>query len=96
MLPSSILFIILTVVEYSKGTTSGATTNVYVSWNGATQVASWRVLAGPSADALEAVLTMGKQGFESQIAIPAQPYVAVQALDGVGRVLATSSTVHAT
>jgi uncharacterized membrane protein len=77
-------------------TIAGSTTNVYVSWNGATQVTSWRVLAGASADALQPVLTMGKQGFESQIAIPVQPYVAVQALDSAGRVLATSSTVHAT
>ena len=73
---------------------SGSTTNVYVSWNGATQVASWRVLAGSAANSLQAVVTTTKQGFESQIAIAAQPYVAVQALDGAGRVLATSSVVH--
>jgi hypothetical protein len=74
--------------------TSGATTSVYVSWNGATEVASWRVLAGPSADALQAVVTAPKRGFESQVDIPAQPYVAVQALDSAGRVLSTSSAVH--
>jgi Arylsulfotransferase (ASST) len=75
-------------------TSDGTTANVYVSWNGATQVASWRVLAGTAANALQAVVTTTKQGFESQIAIAAQPYVAVQALDGAGRVLATSSVVH--
>ena len=75
---------------------SGSMTNVYVSWNGATQVASWRVLAGSSPDALQAVVTSTKQGFESQIAIPAQPYVAVQALDAAGHTLATSGVVHAT
>ncbi|MBV9413474.1 MAG: aryl-sulfate sulfotransferase, partial [Solirubrobacterales bacterium] len=75
--------------------TSGSTTNVYVSWNGATEVSSWRVLAGPGADALEPVLTASKQGFESQFAIPAEPYVAVQALDSAGRMLATSSVVQA-
>ncbi|MBV9943107.1 MAG: arylsulfotransferase family protein, partial [Solirubrobacterales bacterium] len=74
---------------------SGSTTNVFVSWNGATQVASWRVLAGPSPDALQAVLTGPKQGFESQLVISTQPYVAVQALDRAGRVLAASSTLHA-
>ena len=57
--------------------------------------ASWRVLAGASPDALQAVLTASKQGFESQLAIPAQPYVAVQALDGAGRLLTTSSIVSA-
>jgi hypothetical protein len=74
-------------------TTSGATTNVYVSWNGATKVASWRVLAGASGDALQAVATATKQGFETQVTIAAQPYVEVQALDSAGRVLATSSIV---
>jgi hypothetical protein len=74
--------------------TSGGTTNVYVSWNGATQVASWRVLAGSAANALQAVVTSTKQGFESQIPIAAQPYVAVQALDAAGRALATSSVVR--
>ncbi len=74
--------------------TSGSTTNVYVSWNGATRVASWRVLAGPAPGSLEAIVTSAKQGFESQISITAQPYVAVQALDTAGRTLATSSVVH--
>ena len=74
---------------------SGSTTDVFASSNGATQVASWRVLAGPSANALQAVLTGSTQGFETQLAIPAQPYVAVQALDRTRRVLATSPTVHA-
>ncbi|MBV9001808.1 MAG: hypothetical protein JO304_22305, partial [Solirubrobacterales bacterium] len=54
-----------------------------------------RVLAGPGADALEPVLTASKQGFESQLAIPTERYVAVQALDSAGRTLATSSVVQA-
>lgn len=79
-----------------SASTAGAATNVYVSWNGATQVTSWRVLAGASADALQVVTTASKQGFESQLTIPAAPYVQVQALDGAGRALATSAVVHAT
>jgi Arylsulfotransferase (ASST) len=75
---------------------AGASTNVYVSWNGATQVTSWRVLAGASQDALQAVITASTQGFESQVTIPTAPYVQVQALDSAGAVLATSSIVHAT
>ena len=73
---------------------AGGTTNVYVSWNGATEVASWRVLAGVSTDSLEVVSTAAKQGFETQIPIAPQPYVAVQALNSAGRALATSSVVH--
>jgi hypothetical protein len=76
--------------------TAGASTSVYVSWNGATQVTSWRVLAGASQNALQAVTTASKQGFESQVTIPAAPYVQVQALDSAGRTLATSSVVHVT
>jgi Arylsulfotransferase (ASST) len=78
-----------------SASTSGASTNVYVSWNGATQVSSWRVLAGTSTSSLQAVSTASKQGFESQVTIPAEPYVAVQALDSAGHALATSSVVHA-
>jgi hypothetical protein len=79
------------VVRASAGAGS---TNVYVSWNGATRVSSWRVLAGAAPNALQAVLTAAKQGFETRIAIPPQSYVAVQALDGAGRVLAASATVR--
>jgi hypothetical protein len=77
-------------------TSAGNTADVYVSWNGATQVASWRVMAGSAADALQAVATATKQGFETQIAIASQPYVSVQALDAAGHMLATSSVVHLT
>jgi hypothetical protein len=77
-------------------TSQGNTANVYVSWNGATQVASWRVLAGSAPNALQAVMTAGRQGFETQIAIATQPYLAVQALDAAGHTLATSSVVSVT
>jgi hypothetical protein len=69
---------------------------VAVSWNGATSVSSWRVLAGPSAGALAAVATAAKSGFQSNIAAPSPgPYVAVQALDASGAVIAVSPTVKA-
>ena len=65
------------------------------SWNGATDVASWRVLAGPDPGSLTAQATMPASGFESTLTFPgAYPYVAVQALDSSGRVLGTSSTVQ--
>jgi hypothetical protein len=75
---------------------SGTTTTVYASWNGATRVAAWRVLAGAAANQLSAVSTAAKQGFETQIEIPAAPYVAVQALDAQGRRLGTSKVVQPT
>lgn len=68
--------------------------SVAVSWNGATNVASWRVLAGASATTLAPAASVPKQGFQTTVAVPsAGPYVAVQALDGAGNVLATSPTV---
>jgi hypothetical protein len=67
---------------------------VYASWNGATQVASWRVLAGPSAKQLAPVATAARSGFETTIATPAPaPYLAVQALDASGALLGTSKTI---
>ncbi|MGZ4344520.1 MAG: MFS transporter [Solirubrobacteraceae bacterium] len=69
----------------------GGKTTVYASWNGATQVASWRVLAGASAGSLSAIGTADRSGFETPIALR-QSYRAfqVQALDSGGRVLGTS------
>jgi hypothetical protein len=66
-------------------------TTVYASWNGATKVASWRVLAGAGADSLTAIGTAGRSGFETAITLR-QSYRAFQfqALDADGRVLGTS------
>ena len=67
-----------------------------VSWNGATEVASWRMLAGASPSALAPVLTAARSGFQTRLVAAAPgPYVAVQALDGSGAVLAVSATVKA-
>jgi Arylsulfotransferase (ASST) len=72
----------------------GGVINVSVSWNGATGVASWRVLAGASPGALAPLTSSPKNGFQTTIAAhTAGPYVAVQALDTSGAVLATSATV---
>lgn len=68
--------------------------SVAASWNGATEVASWRVLAGASSAALAPVATAAKSGFQTTLTAPtAGPYVAVQALDGAGAVIGTSATV---
>ena len=69
-------------------------TIVHASWNGATGVASWRVLAGEHPESLQAQTTIGASGFESSTILPAtHSYVAVQALDSAGRVLGTSKPV---
>ena len=70
---------------------SGNRTNVWVSWNGATEVATWEVLGGDSADALQPVGSAPKRGFETGIRAPRAAYVAVQAKDAAGKVLGTSA-----
>jgi hypothetical protein len=64
-------------------------TTAYVSWNGATEVASWRFLAGEDAESARNVGTVRREGFETSAEIPNAPYVAAQALDADGHVLAT-------
>jgi hypothetical protein len=74
---------------------TGSTTTVYVSWNGATQVARWRILSGSAPGALKSATTAGRQAFESAIQISrGSRYAAAQALDGRGRVLGTSRTIR--
>jgi hypothetical protein len=75
---------------------AGGTIAVAVSWNGATEVASWRVLAGSSPATLTPVSSAPKTGFETAISLPAAvagPYVEVQALDGSGTVIGVSAVV---
>jgi hypothetical protein len=74
----------------------GSPATVYASWNGATEVASWRVLAGSSPNALAPVAGAPKNGFQTAIAIPASVsgrYVAVQALNSAGAAIGVSATV---
>jgi hypothetical protein len=69
----------------------GRTTTVYASWNGATQVAKWRILGGGSPNHLRGVATSRKRAFETAVRLPhGERYVATQALDSHGKVLGTS------
>jgi hypothetical protein len=78
-----------------KPATAGGET-VYTSWNGATAVADWRVLAGSSAGSLVPIATAPKTGFETAIPIDTSAtQFAVQALDESGNVLASSPAVTA-
>jgi hypothetical protein len=72
---------------------SGPNTTVYASWNGATEVASWRVLGGKTVSRLSVIRTVPKRGFETQISVNGEAYVEVQALAANGRVLGTSKTI---
>jgi hypothetical protein len=78
---------------------SGATTTALAaSWNGATGVASWQVLAGASVCTLAPVGSpVVSNGFETLItAATTARYAAVQALSAGGGVLATSAVVTPT
>jgi Arylsulfotransferase (ASST) len=69
----------------------GAGTDVYASWNGATEVATWEILAGSSAGSLRRVASGPRTGFETKITVPGVPrVVAARARDATGRVLSTS------
>lgn len=75
----------------------GATTTVYASWNGATQVRSWRVLAASGTGALKLVARHVRTGFETAIPVPAGVNrFQVQALDARGGVLGTSAAFGST
>ena len=67
---------------------------LYVSWNGATQVRSWQLLGGAEKTKLRPLVTVPKTGFETAIALPdSAAWVAVRALDRLGRSLARSTPV---
>ena len=66
-------------------------TTVYASWNGATHVTSWRVLAGGAGAPPKVVTVRAKTGFETAILVPGE-YASfqVQALSADGRTIGTS------
>ena len=67
---------------------------VYASWNGATEVSSWEVLAGPRPDQLEPLGSVDRNGFETALSVKSpHPYVAVRAKDRSGRVLDTTEPI---
>lgn len=82
-------------------TASGATTSsvdggwtAYASWNGATSVATWRVVTGDAVSDLRAVAVAPRSGFETAIGVPALgAYVAVRAHDELGGLLGESAPI---
>ncbi|MFI7596536.1 arylsulfotransferase family protein [Actinoplanes sp. NPDC049681] len=72
----------------------GGNVVVSASWNGSTQVAKWRARAGGQPGALAQAATAARTGFETTLTVTGTPeYVVVDALDGAGKVLGTSSAV---
>ncbi|MGO9496628.1 MAG: MFS transporter [Solirubrobacteraceae bacterium] len=68
-------------------------TTVYASWNGATQVASWKVLDGASG---QTVAVAAKSGFETAIPVgQSHKTFKVQALDAHGHVLGSTGPFSA-
>jgi hypothetical protein len=64
---------------------------VYASWNGATNVAGWKVFEGSSGASLKAVAQAARSGFETAVPTSvSSTYIAVQALAASGAVLGTS------
>ena len=61
---------------------------VYASWNGATEVARWQVVADG-----RGVASKARDGFETEIAVRGGRRLSVRALDSAGRVLGESRTV---
>jgi hypothetical protein len=75
--------------------TTSEETIVHASWNGATEVAAWRVLAGKRSGPLSVQATITARGFETATTLPvAYTRVQVQALDAAHGVLGTSPTAQ--
>jgi Arylsulfotransferase (ASST) len=76
--------------------TANGKTTVYASWNGATEVARWRVLSGATASALAAGPTAARSDFETGIPLGgAVAFAQVEALNAAGKVIGRSPVVAA-
>ncbi len=67
---------------------------IYVSWNGATEVDTWQMLAGSDPDKLEPAGSAPRKGFETAVSLyTKEPYVAVTGKDSTGRILGSSEAI---
>lgn len=67
-------------------------TDVFVSWNGATDVARWVVEAGDAPGALATVASSPRTGFETRVTIAGASFVRAHALDAHGGLLGSTVT----
>ncbi len=73
---------------------NGASVSAIVSWNGATDVARWRLRAGNDPASLHAIWSSARTGFETTVTTQTTaPIVEMQAIDANGKVLGTSALV---
>ena len=76
---------------HAAGVKNGRLT-VYAAWNGATELATWRVVGGPDKDSLAPIGEGPRVDFETKLTFDAAPkLVKVQALDANGAVLGESA-----
>ena len=73
---------------------AGSQLTVYASWNGATDVARWQALSGPDPQQLTVAGSAPRHGFETAVTLKlGAGYVAAQAVDATGTVLAASRAI---
>jgi hypothetical protein len=69
--------------------------SIHASWNGATEVAAWSILAGPAPESLRSLGVVPRDGFETAVAARTdEPYVGVEAVDRHGRALGRSPAIR--
>ena len=75
---------------------SGSAVTAWVSWNGATRVSSWRVVAGADDSHLHSTgAPVRRHGFETRLRVTTSaPFIAVRAYDAQGQLLGTSRVVR--
>jgi hypothetical protein len=75
-------------------TGKSGTINVHASWNGATEIDRWQVLAGSNANRLRVVATASKKAFETAITVhTGATYIRARALNDRGAILGTSRAI---
>ena len=78
--------------EVAAADEPGAGTDAYMSWNGATEVATWELFAGSSRARCSRSAGRRGAGFETKMRAPGVPrFVQVRARDAAGNVLSTSA-----
>ena len=75
----------------------GAGTDVYTSWNGATEVATWEIFAGRASRACGRSPRGPRRGFETKFTVPDVPrFVQSRARNAAGQILSTSAPTRVT
>lgn len=82
-----------TIPDVAVLANNGSTMQAYASWNGATEVSSWRFLTGADAGSLAESVVVRRTGFETTAAVAAASHFAAEAIDAKGKVLARSAVM---